>query len=314
MDSLLHPIHSHEHQFLLDLMEAFRFSKTVSNEQVSRLLMQNHLTESELLPWLGERNLIYQDKTGVRLTDAIAPFIPPLSELEREYLADILCSEEAKLFFPGEIPSVPGDRSRLSYIRRQNASGRNDRPIQYDSAIFRTILTGICQRRRLLHTWRTRDSEMVRTSELIPFRLEYQGYDGRWWVIFYDDAEDRLVKSQLQNILSASLGNVHAVSDETIQSSILKHRVPEPLKLHIRDEKNALERCFITFDDVLELDGERLEDGSYSLTLSYLDFDEKEIVKKLMYLGECVTVESPERVRSALIEKIRRALERSAFP
>ena len=306
MGSLLQGYRSNEYQFLLDVIGRFYLEREVSRKKISELLTENLLENSYFLDELKRQGLLREENGSYQPAGRLAPFLPPLSNLERETLTEILATEEAGLFLSGR--EQPPESSLLDSIQAITPEGK-DLPSQLDPAVFHVILTGILNRRLVRHTWRTKSSPDEHVSVLLPWRLEYQAYDGRWWVIFYSEEEDRTIKARLDNILSASLEGGCLVPEEKIRASILRQISPEPLVLDIRNEKNAWERCFIAFDDALEMDGEKLSPSVCRLRLRYLRFDEMEVIKKLMYLGECVTVVSPDHIRNALILRLRKALE-----
>ena len=300
---------SREFQFLLDLLTLLKSEGKATKRQLRTLQARNRLDSLDSLEPLLSAGLLLENNGVYSFSEDLSFFRPTPDRLQLDYLRDILSGEEARLFLTeGEIEALGGGE-KSPFISRKNAAGKGDGPDRYDSAVFLTLLEGIVLRRRVRHTWRTRDDAAERVSVLVPYRFEYQVYDGRWWVIFYSEAEDRTIKARLEHILSARLEDGHCIDEETIRAAILRHASPEPLVLRIEDRKNAVERTFIAFDDVLDREGERLDSETYQMTIRYLDFHEEEIIKKLMYLGECVTVVSPKRIKTRLVERIKDALK-----
>lgn len=152
-----------------------------------------------------------------------------------------------------------------------------------------------------------RDS-FIQASHMVPFRLEHSVLDGRWWAILYHPEEDRPIKARLERLAGMEFDGRHAVSEERMREVILRQVEPEPVVLRIEPQRNALERMFLTFENALDLSARLLDDGSVRLTFSLFRFDRRDVVKKLLYLGEAVTLEQPAALRDALREKLEQCL------
>ena len=92
------------------------------------------------------------------------------------------------------------------------------------------------------------------------------------------------------------------------ERSVLRHVVPEPVVLHIIDEKNALERCFFCFEDMFEMTAYKMNEKEYKLKFMYFDWDLHVIVRKLLYLGENVVLQSPTIIKKEIIDELKTAL------
>lgn len=240
-------------------------------------------------------------------------FAAPLNSLEAEYLSDICDTKEASLFldWAADVILSRPDSSMFDYIKRQNSEGKQSESTKVDSSVFRTILAAIYEKQRVEYDYRTNASPVIQSSTAIPYRLEHSVFDGRWWLISYSEAQDRTIKSRLENIKVVKLCGKHNVTETAIRSAILRHVAPEPVVLRIADKRNALERCLLNFEDMLNMTAYKLSEKEYELRFKYFDWDQQVIVRKLMYLGENVVIKSPATLVDAVIAELQAAIIQS---
>ena len=136
-------------------------------------------------------------------------------------------------------------------------------------------------------------------------------FDGRWWVILYlcgeNDSESRPVKSRLENIHSVELCERHYIREAEIRNSIMSKLIKEPVVLRIEDKKNALERTFLAFESMLEMKAIPLDNRTVELQFRYFSWDRRPIIRKLLFLGEHVSVISPQYILDEYLQEVRNA-------
>lgn len=302
-------------QFLLDL---FSLKQPFTKEKALALARANHTYAeygdhmSSLKKWVrcGLIEETGPDLFQISKEKALHRFAAPPNKLELEYLSDICGTEEAGLFLSSDIISKfsqPGPNS-LDYIWRQNTFGKKSGVESVDREVFQGLLQAIYERRAVEEEYCTRDDAAIRHGKTIPYRLEYSVFDGRWWLISYHAEDGRVIKSSLGNIKSVRLVEKHGVGEEQIREAILRNIADEPVVLRIQNIKNGLERCFFTFENMLDISACKLSDIEYELSFRYFRWDRNIIVRKLLYLGECVTLISPADIRNDLIEALQNAL------
>lgn len=271
-------------------------------------------TTKELDKWVGYGLLEKCDEKRYRVSynSELYPFAAPLNSLESEYLADVISTKEAELFsdWTADSPLHRTDCTVYDYIRRKNSVGKKSEADRVDKEVFRTILSAIYEKRYVEHMYRTNASPKLHSATVIPYRFEYSVFDGRWWLISYNEEQDRTIKSRLENIKSAKLGEEHHTSEETIRAAIMRHIESEPVVLYITNERNTLERCFLLFEDMLDMTAYQLGENKYRLQFRYFDWDQNKIVRQLLYLGENVIVESPAVLIKTLISELRMSVDK----
>lgn len=303
-------------QFLMDL---FSLEQPFTKEKALALARANHVYAeygdhmASLEKWI-RCGLIQRVDPGafqISKEKKLLRFAAPPNQLEREYLSDICGTEEAKLFLSPETASQftrPGPNS-LDYIWRQNAAGKKNAMEFVDREVFQWLLQAIYERRAVEETYCTRNDATIRQGKTIPYRLEYSVFDGRWWLISYQAEDKRAIKSVLGNIKTVRLAEKHTVDEAQIRDAILRNVAEEPVVLRIHNIKNGLERCFLAFESMLDMSAYQLSETEYELRFRYFRWDENIIVRRLLYLGECVTLISPAKLRADMIKALQNALK-----
>ncbi len=304
-------------QFLLDL---FSLQQPFPEEKALALARANHVYaeygnhKNTLKKWI-DCGLLEKTADGciqISKQRELRRFASPPNYLEQNCLANLCGTKEAELFLPQGTRAKFSQtgQSNLDYIWRQNTVGKMSETGFVDPAVFQVILRAIYEKRMIEETYCTNDDPTVHTAVSVPYRLEYNVYDGRWWLISYHWEQNRAIKSSLYNIKAAQLGERHRISEQTIQKAIMKNVVEEPVKLRVTNIKNGLERCFLTFENMLDISAYQIdrEKGEYELQFCFFRWDENIIIRKLLYLGECVTVISPDSIRQGLLLELQNCL------
>ena len=312
---LFNEYYSSEMQFLLDLFSLnrpFTLDEAVERARAAHVYApyDSHVPIVEKWTALG---LLEQLPDGTyRIGPGLRSFALPPNVLEADYLSDICGTAEARLFVPEGVASFfrREGLSALDFIARQNTVGKAKEAAAVPVEVFRALLEAIYQGRRIHYDYRTNAAPTPRSAVGVPYRLEYSVFDGRWWLISYNEAEDRSIKSRLENILAVRPGQVHRVAEETIRAAITRNLAAEPVVLHIRNRKNVLERCFLLFESMPDMTAFQLGEDEYRLCFRYFRWDNHVIVRRLLYLGENVTARSPSSIVEELKGELRAALLR----
>ena len=266
------------------------------------------LTSLELIVWQRETRR-YHLETGWAST---VPQLPP-SAIEEDYLQWILRLPQATLFLPEALRRKLTDAEHLQdsseHIQKLMPFGEQAQP-SLSQPEFCCILEAISRGCAISYDYQTRDSkEPVRTTAA-PWRLEYSAYDNRWWIILYTlDENRRCVKAWLGNLSHIHLEPQIHVPEQEILDAREALLMPEPIVLHVKDTRNALERCFLVMERQRFQESRLLEDGSAILSFHYYRFEESDLLRQLLYLGPAVELKSPPALRKALLERVDRALD-----
>jgi predicted DNA-binding transcriptional regulator YafY len=311
MKELFHKFQSRQFQFALELMAQLRAAREIPMAQVEQIARSCGLEYADqCLPWLLEAGLLEKTPGGICLPDNTAPVLLPPGTLEMEYLAHILGMPEAALFLSPQtrealaVPSGEPDPAVQIIGSRQVMP-----PPELSAEEFSVLLDCIRRRRWLHYSYRTAASSAYRPAATVPWKLEYDAFDRRWWLIHYDPVQNRTIKSVLSNLRQFRAGTGADVTEEQILTALERLLAPEPIELLIQPQKNALERCAMTFERQMLRTIRRREDGNYLLSFRWYAFDESEILQKLLYLGPAVRLLSPVSLRKKLLALLDEALQ-----
>ena len=226
-----------------------------------------------------------------------------------DYLQYILRLPEASLFLPADLREklLADTPDALLQLHRLIPENSTDTP-RLCPEDFQTLLQAICQQREICYSYRTKDSQDYIRTTCVPWKLEHSVYDSRWWVILYDPTAGRTIKAVLSNLQDVHLGGKHGISEAQILEAMDALKDPEPVRLVVKDTKNALERCFLCFENREFIQTEALGEDLYSLAFTYYRFDTEEILRKLLYLGPAVTLAGPESLKNQLRSRILQGL------
>lgn len=312
---LLSPFQGRLLQFSLDLLADPKQDGT-HTEMVNNLAKRYGFSEEEqIVSLLNEAGLF---KAPVR------PCLP-MSKIEREYLQYILNPNNVPevTFFLSEqtrralIPILEdgekqyqkqgADTQRwLKNIQWQKALGM-ELPRNPGAVGFRKIICAIRERRLISYRYRVRTQHEYLEATCLPWKLEYSAYDRRWWIILYDTQEGRTIKTPLNHLRDIQLLEKSAVTDSAILEAMEKLRMKEPVILHIRDSHNALQRCFIIFENQEITGSDYAPETGYVLKMRAFRFDREEILRQLMYLGPNVRLAEPADLREELRQRLKQA-------
>lgn len=311
---LFHEYYSSQCQFAFDLLAMAKEAPCFSDRDLHNILAENHAPDLylEIQKQLLDYGFLVKREDGkYSLGTAFSPVRAPMPALERAYLKYLCDTPEAALFLEQKtrdtIKTACGqaDGDLFSQIQRPPAPPIPD----IDTQTVRVLLEAIAHRQMVRYRFRTFQREdFSQAAHMVPFRLEHSVLDGRWWAILYNPEEDRPIKARLERLSDVALDGPHTFSEQTLREVILRQVEQEPVVLRIYPRKNALERAFLTFENALNMDARRLEDGSVRLQFALFRFDRKDVIKRLLYLGEAVILEQPPSLRASLREKLEQCL------
>ena len=100
----------------------------------------------------------------------------------------------------------------------------------------------------------------------------------------------------------------HNIPEDAIHASIMNHLSSEYAVLKIKNGLNAFERCFILFENMIDISSRIINDDEAELRFRFFDWDTELIVKKLLFLGKNVTLIEPDHIVKKIIERLRNSI------
>lgn len=143
----------------------------------------------------------------------------------------------------------------------------------------------------------------IHTHTQSPHRLEYSLKENKYYLIVWNEEQNRAIKINIDNLVKITLTNIAIpkAQYEKIRTFFIERlNTNEPLVIKIRQKNNAVERAFALFacyDKKSYVEGEY-----YKMEIYFRNFDEAQIIHALLSLGSAVTVDSPTRIRDKIIQ------------
>ena len=141
-------------------------------------------------------------------------------------------------------------------------------------------------------------------GELItPCKLEYDLATGNYALIAWRPEGKGIQRLPITAEAAPKNSSEDIPADSLTQISAYLSSHLREVSLRLKATRNCVERCFSLFSTYDK--SARMEDEKhYLLTVSYYDFDEEDIVKRIKSLGCAAVVLSPPHIRHAMLEQL----------
>lgn len=245
------------------------------------------------------------DEKGMAVPFIKSPFAPAPTNRELDWLADFLHAPEAGFLLSAglreKLQAMLQDYGEhtekdLLIIRDQNAPP----PVAELSLIWQSLL----EERQLNYTNTDRLGQ-VHQGTCSPCRLEYDAAAHHYRLIAWLEDEDRAIKLNVERLSALSLGSPLPQGCRAKLEKFLAVKRRSCL-IRLKPRYNAAERAFkllATYDKEAIYDEEA---DIYQLKLYYYEFDQQEVLEKILSLGAAAEVLEPAVLR----EEIKDILEK----
>ncbi len=240
---------------------------------------------------------LFDEKTGFAKNCINAPLPAVITDTEISWLKTFLTDDETAFLLPENL------REKL-LSRLQNIA-----PL-YEKNLWRKVNLKPSKTRAGL-TFSENLSLIVQalseqkiisdgTKNFIPYRLEYDNFADKYFLITWSEKNSRIEKIPVENLQKLILPNEKIPAD--IEEKVRKFYAENSIEisLSVMNTRNAVERCFAIFG-AYDKKARLNSDGKYFLTIKFLKSDEEEILSRILFLGVAVTVISPENYRQKII-------------
>lgn len=310
---LFHKYQSRSFQFALELIAMLAYGDRVPRRAVEQLANRLGLDYADQTLRPMEEAGIIRIEQGDCLPGTLGGrFVLPLSRVEENYFRDILQRREAACFLSQEeieklksslgTPDgtqesiqLPGYAAQAMLPQREN---------------LRVILQAMRQGRMVDYEYRTREDRRPKSASAVPWKVEYGAFDRRWWMIFYDPAQQRTIKARMENLSHLRLGKPAGITEDEIEMAMDRLLEAEPVVLQVTPTRGALERCFLTFEDQLFVETHQENREAFRLCFRWYRFDRGVILRKLLFLGPGVTLLGPASLQEELLALLEQARTR----
>lgn len=293
-----------QYQIQLDLVNDVSYTKQdIDNLINHRRLLTTAVYKKALRNDEYEQLLAHSLVSSINDTDYVESIFSNLplviiSDVERMFLKDLindervnwLLSQELREQLAGELISINTTFPSKSW--RSMPTMTDDTPLTMDVII--KCLQSIQQNVRIT----------IEGKELSPCRLEYSVGSNGYSLIAYDHQEKTFIDCSLRNIKTIMVLDTPRLAElETIYASY-RSESKNTLTFVLHDSNNAVDRCFNYFSNYT-IQAQDVIAEEFIIEVSYLPFQEQDILRNLLKLGCAVRIvdECPLREKLEMIYK-----------
>ncbi len=279
-------------------------------------LLLNKYTKENNLNLLKLENKKYYPVIG---KNGFNPVPVRFTNIEKQWLKELLKDSNFRNLLGDKICVVLDteleelkDMNMTSIIEKTNVIKRNNNHLNesyYNS--FLKILTAIKEDKEIVYDNKDKFGNEYKGLRGLPLKIEHCMKDEIIRISLYFIEENRPVMVNLH-----TLSNIEIKEDkecnltklEIFKSLKDKKYCSEPIVFELKDEKEAMERCFMSFSS-FERTARVIGENLYEIKIYYYTFDEDEVIRRILSLGHFVKVIEPSRIRKKIIDRLVLALE-----
>ena len=232
----------------------------------------------------------------------IQPLFPHLPDLvlttaERMFLKDLLTDRRINWMLPIDmqqyleqtLAEVPTTLPANAWANKSLAVDRTA-----DSYTNHWLCTQAMIEKTTL-SWETHEG----VTTVIPCKLEYNTATNGFSLIGYHVADETFHYYALDTLPTVTVGNVPVEIDANALYKEYQETNRQTGLFSIYDLNNAIDRCFNAFCNY-EIVGTETDHNTFTLSVEYLPFQEKDIVQILLSLGAAVRIHQPSTLKDQI--------------
>ena len=145
--------------------------------------------------------------------------------------------------------------------------------------------------------------------KIFPIRIEYSYLNDAFRICGYDEQQERFLKLNLSSMTNIRLGDDLSKDWENAYKAFLKDNTKK-LVLDVEPTGHVIERCFRIFSFYDRRAIFSKDENRYCLEISYLQYDENEVIRDILSLGSSVVVIEPKKIQKQVYDRICKAYDR----
>lgn len=272
-----------------------------------------------LLPKLTEKGWgFFEKQDGFLYSNLSDDFYVPLTDLQKSYLKAILMDEKIRLFLDDkeieDINALLADVSPLyapdDFYYYDRFSDKDDYTDPDYRKHFQAIITAIQNHEYLDIQYESRLHHII-CHNCLPCRIEYSIKNDRFRLLFIESPLKRHLKVETLNLnrikaVAPTGQTVKRLPD--INKSLRRAYYREPVRVIIKNRRNALERAMLQFANY-EKSTRKLGDDTYECLIYYNKRTETELLIEILSFGPLLKVMGNERFLELLKKRLERQKE-----
>lgn len=266
---------------------------------------------------------LFERRDKQYLSKLTSSFVTPLSHLEKSYLKALLADPRITLFLdPAQLVTLNDMLKSIPPLFRQDQfyyydqfSGGDPYEDEGYRQIFRTLL--YAQKKKLYVDLDYNSPTGSRVHHYyVPARLEYSVKNDKFRLIALKNTGVQKKKLEILNLsrIQSVRLTENTLSAETDLNKIIRGTYyKEPVKLHIINRRNALERAMLHFANY-EKNTKKIDQDTYECLIYYNQMMETELLIEVMSFGPMLKVMGNKRFLRSLKTRLRRQLTLAEQP
>ena len=172
---------------------------------------------------------------------------------------------------------------------------------------FQTLLTAIKNRQYVHISYQSEKGNRI-THHYLPLKLEYSAKNDRFRLLAVSKSQRHSAFIQtlnLRGVTDAALLPLYDEEDYDFEKVIRKSYYQQPVRLLIKNQRNALERTMLHFSNY-EKRTKKIDEDTWECLIYYNRSMETELLIEILSFGPAVKVIGPDSFVALIKERLRR--------
>lgn len=170
------------------------------------------------------------------------------------------------------------------------------------------IMKAIQESKTIQYSYTTNRNKHFDNQIAIPYKILYSLRTRRFQLILVTSDMQRPILQNIRNLSQVMLGEKSEISREKIHALIdAKKHYDDPLVLEVEEKYGAVERCFTLFSYYHKEAFYDAKTQKHTIKIYYYDFDESELIRDILSLGDAVVVRGSDSIRTKVLNRIKAA-------
>ena len=227
------------------------------------------------------------------------PHLPTLvlTSVERMFLKDLLTDRRINWMLPIDMQQYL-EQTLAEVPTTLPANAWTNKSLTVDRTSDSYTNHWLCTQAMIKQTtlsWETPEG----VTTVIPCKLEYNTATNGFSLIGYHAADETFHYYPLDTLSTVTIGEEPVGIDTNTLYKEYQETKRQTVVFTIYDLNNAIDRCFNAFCNY-QIVGSETEPNTFTLTVEYLPFQEKDIVRILLSLGAAIRVQEPSTIKDQL--------------
>ena len=227
--------------------------------------------------------------------ESILPDLPLviISDAERMFLKDLISDTRANWLLSPELCQILSTELETVDTTFPRGSWTRVPTMTDDTPLTMQVIT------QCLQAIQNNERIIIQDKELSPCRIEYSVGSNGYTLIAYDHATDTFVDYPLRdasNIIKTAAPRLEDI--ETIYANY-RDESKRTVTFTLHDANNAVDRCFNYFSNYT-IQAKDINDEEFTIEVSYLPFQEIDILRHLLKLGCAVRITDDSPLKKQL--------------